>query len=221
MPYRFTNTDKWNDAWFSNLKPNEKLLFIYLYENCDMAGFIELNEKRWSIDIGITQGTIKGAIKGLGRGLIISETNDCLFIRNYLKHQKNLPLIPEKNPAHRGILKSFENYKHKFKIENINEFIEGACKGLGSPLGNGNGNGNGKKGSKKFVKPELSEVKNYFSENGYSEEAAETAYKYYDTANWIDSQGNHVRNWKQKMIAVWFKPENLIKPDKKLVDGYY
>jgi hypothetical protein len=146
MSYRFTNTDKWNDAWFSNLKPNEKLLFIYLYENCDSAGFIELNQKRWSIDIGVTQSTIEGALKGLGRGLIISESRDCIFLRNYLKHQKNLPLIPEKNPAHRGIIKRFETYKFKFNIENIDDFIQGACKGLGSPLGKGKGNGSGNNG---------------------------------------------------------------------------
>ena len=149
MSYRFTNTDKWGDAWFSNLKPNEKLLFIYLYENCDIAGFIEMNVKRWSIDIGQDLKTIEGALKGLSRGLIYSEANDCIFIRTYLKHQKNLPLNPERNPAHRGIIKRFEEYKNKFNISDINEFLEGASKGLGSPLGNGKGKGDGNGEGKK------------------------------------------------------------------------
>jgi len=140
MAYRMTCTDKWSDAWFSNLRPNEKLLFVYLYENCDIAGFIEMNIKRWSADLGFDKGAIEGAMKGLGRGLIYSNTNDCIYIRTFLKHQKNLPLIPEKNPAHRGILRRFDEYKTKFNIIDINEFIEGACKGLGSPIGNGNGN---------------------------------------------------------------------------------
>jgi hypothetical protein len=28
--------------------------------------------------------------------------------------------------------------------------------------------------------------------------------------NWIDSKGSKVKNWKQKMQGVWFKPENEI-----------
>jgi hypothetical protein len=143
MAYRYTNTEKWNDSWFSNLKPNEKLLFIYLYENCDIAGFVELNIKRWSTDLGYDKKIIEGALKGLQRGLIYSNLNDCIYIRTFLKHQKNLPLNPEKNMAHRGIIKRFDVYKNKFNIQNIIEFIEGASKGLGSPYGNGNGNGNG------------------------------------------------------------------------------
>ena len=143
MAYRYTNTEKWNDSWFSNLKPNEKLLFIYLYENCDIAGFVELNIKRWSTDLGYDKKIIEGALKGLQRGLIYSNLNDCIYIRTFLKHQKNLPLNPEKNMAHRGIIKRFDVYKNKFNIQNIIEFIEGGSKGLGSPYGNGNGNGNG------------------------------------------------------------------------------
>jgi len=146
MAYRFTNTDKWADSWFANLKPIEKLLFIYLYENCDIAGFIEINLKRWAVDIGAELKTIEGALKGLDRGIIFSKDKDCLYIRNFLKHQKNYPLA-ENNRAHQGILKRFIIYRHKFDIEDINEFIErgfeGALKGLNSPYGIGNGNGNG------------------------------------------------------------------------------
>lgn len=59
-----------------------------------------------------------------------------------------------------------------------------------------------------FAPPEIFEVENYFEENGYSIESARKAHKYYSEANWIDSQGKKVKNWKQKMIAVWFKDEN-------------
>jgi hypothetical protein len=219
MSYKFTYTEKWSDVWFMNLKPNEKLLFIYLYENCDIAGFIELNYKKWSFDIGLNKTIIEGALKGLSRGLVTSDTNDCIYIKNYLKHQKNYPLIPEKNPAHRGIIRRFDLYKYKFKIDDINEFIEGASKGLYSSIGNSNGNGisngNGKKGEsegkKKFNPPTLDEVKLYFTENGFSSQAAERAFRGYNVANWIDSKGKPVLNWKQKMNNVWFTDENKIK----------
>jgi len=63
---------------------------------------------------------------------------------------------------------------------------------------------------KKFTPPEKDDVVLYFKENGYTKEAALKAFKYYDTAGWKDSKGNKVRNWKQKMIAVWFKDENKV-----------
>jgi hypothetical protein len=71
-----------------------------------------------------------------------------------------------------------------------------------------------------FIPPTLEEIIAYFLENGYSEECAKKAYNYYAIADWHDSKGDKIRNWKQKMQAVWFKPENLIKPEKSRVDGY-
>lgn len=61
---------------------------------------------------------------------------------------------------------------------------------------------------KRFIPPTLDEVVNYFQKKGYLKSTAEKAYEYYNEADWIDSQGNKVLNWKQKMIAVWFKDEN-------------
>lgn len=139
MAYRFTNTDKWGDAWFSELRPIEKLLFNYLCDNCDIAGFIEITIKKWAMDIGTDKAQIEGALKGLARGLIYSNTNDCVFIKNFLKHQKNLP-INSNNKAHLGIIYRFESYKNKFGFVDYKEFIEGACKGLQSPIGIGIGN---------------------------------------------------------------------------------
>jgi len=60
-----------------------------------------------------------------------------------------------------------------------------------------------------FQPPSLADVLNYFKEKGYSEAAGKKAYEYYNIAGWQDSRGNPVKNWKQKMIAVWFKEENL------------
>jgi hypothetical protein len=73
----------------------------------------------------------------------------------------------------------------------------------------------------KFIPPTFEEVEIYFGENGYSIESAYKAFNYYAIADWHDSKGTKIRNWKQKMQSVWFKPENLIKPNKHRVDGYY
>lgn len=65
---------------------------------------------------------------------------------------------------------------------------------------------------KVFVPPLLEDVKKYFAEKGYKVEIAEKAFEGYSEANWHDSKGNPVLNWKQKMINVWFTPENLERP---------
>jgi len=65
-----------------------------------------------------------------------------------------------------------------------------------------------KEKEKDFTPPTLEEVVNYFELNGYTKQSADRAFNYYSTADWVDSKGNKVRNWKQKMISVWFKEEN-------------
>lgn len=133
MAYRYTDTNKWADNWFLNLSPTAKLLWNYFCDNCDIAGFIEVNTVRFSFDTGLTPEEIEQAIPEISSKLIISKTRDVLYLINFLKHQKNYPLR-EKNKCHKGILRRFVNYSYKFDIKDINEFIEGASKGLQSPL---------------------------------------------------------------------------------------
>lgn len=146
MALRFTDTNKWNDAWFSQLKPLEKLLWNYLCDNCDIAGFVEYIPKNWANDIGTDVETIEKTFEGLSRGLVGAKEGLIYYIRNFLKHQKNYPLN-SKNNSHIGIIKRFENYSHYFNITDIDVFINecklAPSKPLLSPLGKGNGNDKG------------------------------------------------------------------------------
>ena len=38
MAKRFTDTNKWNDVWFSQLPNDYKLVWIYILDSCDNAG---------------------------------------------------------------------------------------------------------------------------------------------------------------------------------------
>jgi len=67
--------------------------------------------------------------------------------------------------------------------------------------------GNKVKLSKVFTPPNFEEFETYFTENGFSN-IAKKVYEYYSSANWHDSKGNKVLNWKQKVQGVWFKNEN-------------
>jgi hypothetical protein len=68
--------------------------------------------------------------------------------------------------------------------------------------------------SAKAISPTLLDVVNFFEEKGYTEEHAKKAFEYYDAAGWHDSRGFKVKNWKQKMIAVWMKDTTGLKPKK-------
>ena len=48
----------------------------------------------------------------------------------------------------------------------------------------------------------------------------ETIYEYYKCSEkngkWFDRNGDEVKNWKQKIISVWNKPENKIKTEQQI-----
>lgn len=83
-------------------------------------------------------------------------------------------------------------------------------------MGNGNGNENrnenigivSSKGNKRvskgnkrvFVPPTYEEVLEYAKTKGH-EDLAHRFFEYYNDGDWVDSQGNNVRNWKQKFLT--------------------
>lgn len=138
MAYRYSDTLKWQDEWFIDRTSLEKLLFLYLYDNCDIAGFFELSYRKIAFDLGCKESDVKGALNGLVKGVIISDDEKCLLVKNFIKHQKNLPLNPE-NKAHIGIIKRASLYMQKFKNVTL-DYNEGyLCKGALEPLQRGTG----------------------------------------------------------------------------------
>jgi len=65
----------------------------------------------------------------------------------------------------------------------------------------------GKKKRKHFTPPIYEDFEAFCKDNGYGN-IAERAYKGYDASGWHDSQGKPIKNWKQKLHHVWFRPEN-------------
>lgn len=153
MSKRFTETDKWRDPWFRKLTPLQKCLFGYLCDNCNNAGFIEIDVEGWSLYICCTCKDLQKAWEGLIRGFIVAD--GWAFVRNYLKHQKHLPLSPDKNPAHKQIAGMFRDQELRFPrlLEKIMQghSIEAPTEGLGSPIGEGEGIGEGKLKAKTAV----------------------------------------------------------------------
>lgn len=146
MAYRFTDTNAWDDPWYIELTTNEKALFKYLCDNCDIAGFFELSMKKFRDNLSdLSDDQIKAAFKGLERSYVFSRDKKIIFLKNFCKHQKNIPLNP-KNNAHIGIIARIDNYADKFAFDILNLINKGAKKikkPLNEGLSRGYGKGNG------------------------------------------------------------------------------
>ena len=64
----------------------------------------------------------------------------------------------------------------------------------------------------KFKKPTLEEIKDYCLNVRHNKVDYQYFYDFYTEGNWIDSKGNKVRNWKQKVIT-WEKHHPTKKED--------
>lgn len=188
MAIRFTDTDKWTDSWFSSLSAKGKLMFMFLCENCNIAGIIEVNKHMWSMFTSLSVTDVDKALIEIKKCYVLSIDGECLFIRNFLKHQKNYP-INISNKAHVKILSLYEMYKHKFDNHDIGELfyidsirgIEGGSKGDQSPTGIGIGIDNGIKG-------------------GVGEKEKSSKEKEFDRFNeWIDANISAIRQIKNQI----------------------
>lgn len=150
MAKRFVETQRWQDEWFCNLGAEEKLLFIYLCDKCDNAGFWQVNYKLASFETGIKPNRIVRVSQGLAKGYLTD--NKELFIKNFIYHQGNLPLNL-KVPAHKGIYnilkrKARETQLGSDAMEYINSQVLAKgyvtlTQGLANPQGQGKGQGKG------------------------------------------------------------------------------
>jgi len=151
MAIKFTNTKKWDDVWFSELTMESKVMFIYLCDMCDIAGFLEINGRLIRFQTGIED--VRGAVMSLSKSVIYR--GGYIWIMKYIKHQKNLPLNPDNN-AHKGIISSMSD-----RIQSFPEILDvlperdaltlkeslkirgyvAPSEGLISPTGKGNSNG--------------------------------------------------------------------------------
>jgi len=154
MPKRFTDSEKWNDPWFRKLTPTAKLMCLYLYDRCDIAGFWEIDLEAAAFDIGVKNKDILEAMKELERCYEVN--GDRIWITRFINFQGNKDLN-EQNKAHLGIIRLLraregfsENVSRVLNRQELPSPYEGACKGLFSPTsistskGNSKGNGNGK-----------------------------------------------------------------------------
>ena len=177
---RFTDTDKWKDEWVLSLKPIEKLVYVFILDNCDNAGFFDINVTYNSFMLGIEQSEYSKAVESLDRCYVISKDKKKIWIKKFVFHQKNTPLNKNNN-AHKQIITLIKINQNNFDYDFLTCPYLGADQGLFSPTGKGKGKGNSKKEDiKNSDKKKYLDVV-YLTDNEYSKIVVK--YKTEDIAN--------------------------------------
>lgn len=92
---RYTKTSKWNDPWFRRLSPEGKVTFLYLCDNCDLAGFIEIDIELIAFRTRVRD--VEFSLKEIEKSYYRHDS--WVWMKRFLHHQENLPL-DKKNKAH-------------------------------------------------------------------------------------------------------------------------
>lgn len=143
MAKRFSTIEKWDDLWFSELQPISKLLFLFLVDKCDNAGFVEINPRLHSFVIGISKQEYLDSLQTLDKVLVWSVSGEKIWLKNFIFYQNNLPLNIENN-AHKQIINLLKQNIDLFDFDFSNILPNLApYQPLIRDLGNGNGKGNG------------------------------------------------------------------------------
>lgn len=227
MSYRITNTEKWKDLWFSNLSAHAKLLFFYFVENCDNAGFFEVNKKFMLFHLGFTEEELMSAGTELKKSYIKSKDGTKLWFRNFLKYQRKLPLNSANN-SHKPIIMTIQENladDSKFKGNNVISSLLPTDLQLiklqrkkKEVVEEETTNDKPQNKSFRFVKPSQEDVFNYMVEKEF-EFAKNEAVKF---VNFFESKGWKVgktpmKSWKSA-VANWiinFYDRNKIQTPKK------
>ncbi len=194
---RYTNTDKWDEVWFSNLTVNQKLLLLYIKDKCDNAGFYQVNYRKIQFDLQMPKKETLEAFKGIMSAYIGAE--GWVMVKEFLKDQKRWPINP-KNNAHKQTIFLIEEQRERFKKD---EYFNKTYKHLFTeekPQENtANTSEKQKTKSTKFVPPTVTQILEYFKEKGWDEtvakEEAEKFFNFYDSKNWMVGK-NKMSKWK-------------------------
>jgi hypothetical protein len=125
---RFTDTDKWDRAWFRKLSPKLKCVWFYLLDKCDHAGIYNIDFDAMSFNIG-EKITLEEIRKNFGNKLTLVD-GDKFLIKAFIDFQYGT--LRENNKVHLSIINKLTRLS--IDLNNLSDFSVGASEGLDSPL---------------------------------------------------------------------------------------
>lgn len=219
----------WTDSKVvDDFTPEDRYFYLYLMTNphTNLAGCYEISLKQVSDETGYTKDVILNLLERFERVHNIirysKDTKEVLLLNwskfNWTRSKDfQKPLLKEielvKNADFKRFLQDLldgvgsvprpsSDGAETTDTVTVTDTDTDADKGKGSKRGKPKGNLH----SNPSLRPTLSEVKAYIAEKGYPVDA-ETFFNYFNEGEWLDSKGEPVKSWKQKVIT-WANRSN-------------
>ena len=189
-----TDTDKWKKRFLRELKPQHKLLWFYILDDCNHAGI-------WDVDIEVASIRVGEELiydmlpQAFLDKIVIFDNGDKWFIPEFIDFQYG-ELNPTSN-VHKSVIALLDKY-------NLEGYMKGS-QGVQSTLNNKDKDKDivkVKAKVKRFAKPTIEEVVDYCNER-QNDVDAEKFYDYYSSNGWKVGK-NAMKDWKAS-VRTWEK----------------
>ena len=196
MAKRMTDTDKWKKRFLKDLNYANKLLWLYMLDDCNHAGIWDIDLEVASIRIGLDVDI--DDLKQFQDKIVIFDNNEKVFIPDFIDFQYG-ELNPNSN-VHKSVIALLDKY-------NLEGYVKGS-QGVQSTLIDKDKDKDIVKDKvkvKRFVKPTIEEVSDYCDERN-NDVDAEKFYDYYSSNGWKVGK-NSMKDWKAS-VRTWEKNTN-------------
>ena len=189
-----TDTDKWKKRFLRELKPQHKLLWFYILDDCNHAGIWEVDIEVASIRVGfdLTQDDLTLLF---GDKVISFDNGDKWFIPDFIEYQYGE--LNQNSNVHKSVI----NLLNKYNLEGYlkgSQRVESTLKDKDTDIVIVKE----KVKAKRFVKPTIDDVKDYCVErNNFVD--AEKFFDYYSSNGWKVGK-NPMKDWKAS-VRTWEK----------------
>ena len=189
-----TDTDKWKKRFLRELKPQHKLLWFYILDDCNHAGI-------WDVDIEVASIRVGEELiydmlpQEFLDKIVIFDNGDKWFIPDFIDFQYG-ELNPNSN-VHKSVIALLDKY-------NLQGYLKGS-EGVDNTLQDKDKDKDivkVKAKVKRFVKPKIEEIMDYCDERQNNVDA-EKFYDYYSSNGWRVGK-NPMKDWKAS-VRTWEK----------------
>jgi len=193
MAKRMTDTDKWKKRFIKNLDYGNKLLWLYMLDDCNHAGIWDIDLEVASIRIGLDVDI--SDLKKFDDKIVIFDNGEKVFIPDFIDFQYG-ELNPNSN-VHKSVIALLDKY-------NLQGYLRGSQGVETTPQDKDKDKDivKVKAKVKRFVKPKIEEIMDYCEERQNNVDA-EKFYDYYSSNGWRVGK-NPMKDWKAS-VRTWEK----------------
>jgi hypothetical protein len=226
MSYIYTATGKWEDNWFLYLSNDAKVLFYYISEKCNNAGFYEINKKLMLVQTNMNEARSRECFVEIKKAYVMSADRKTIWLKNFIKYQRKLPL-KENVSNHKQIINFLKlNLENTDKFPNNKEIIELLPISIQpKPIEIIKEKEKEEKSEpvKRFVKPTIEDIRAYmeFKLIPNADYESNNFFNFYESKGWKVGK-NPMKSWKSAIDGTWSKAIKEKNKDKfsVLENGY-